>query len=50
LQFSERIIEHDGFFVVEKENMPLQQFMNQVRENLNGRQLTKEERQKYYLD
>jgi WD40 repeat protein len=50
LQFSDRIIEHDGSFVVEKENLPLQQLINQVRENLNGRQLTKEERQKYYLD
>lgn len=50
LQFSKRIIEPDGFFVVEKENLPLQQLMNQVRENLNDRQLTMEERQKYYLD
>lgn len=50
IQFSDRIIEPDGFYVVEKENMPLQQLMNQVREYLNGRQLTKEERQKYYLD
>ena len=50
LQFSKRIIEPDGVFVVEKENLPLQQLMNQVRENLNDRQLTMEERQKYYLD
>lgn len=50
LQFSNRIIVEDGCYVIEKENLSIQQLMNKVRKSLNGRQLTMEERKKYYLD
>ena len=50
LQFLDRIIEPDGFFIVEKENLSLKQLMLKVRKSLGDRTLTLEERRTYYLD
>ena len=49
-QSTNRIVEEDGVFVVEREKLSLQDIMDKTRKSLGNRKLTPEERDTYYLD